>query len=481
MKKILLMLILANTSLQAIADTDWETAVATSNEKSLPLVQLNVDVSKLTKEEYIPGQITIYDPEKRVDGLLCDTFDCKLRYRGASSLKYEKKSFAVKLLDTEGDDLDANFFNIRKENDWILDAMAVDRIRMRNRVCFDLWNEISKTPYPTDFDNRNGTKGEYVEVYLNGAYHGLYCMSDKIDRKLLGLKKVKENTDSNVIIRGVLYKGEAWSAATQFGGYDKQENMDSETWNGWELQYPDDYPCEEAWSPLQQLIDCCSGNVSLFANEYKNRFYPDNLRDYMLFLMSLNIIDNNMKNTHISCPNIQEYQVFLITPWDLDCSLGGLYDGSHYEAYTTMSNLTNNRIYDHLYTGDVDGFLDDMKRRWTELSVSTLSMEHVYGKMDAYASKMKESGAWQREYEKWNNNPVPLNLDEELQYVKDWYAQNLKTLDEILGSDTSIQEMPASTDPKNVDTYTLDGIKRRTNRNSNCYIIGNRKVFRKLF
>ena len=161
MKKTILLFIIFSFSLvtSALAKSQWETAISEYNEYSLPLVNVEVDVSRLSKENYIPGHITIVDAEMRTEGRLMASFDCKLRYRGASSLKYEKKSFAIKLLDSDGEDLDANVFGIRKENDWILDAMAIDRIRMRNRVCFDIWNEISKTPYKTDFDNRNGTLG----------------------------------------------------------------------------------------------------------------------------------------------------------------------------------------------------------------------------------------------------------------------------------------------------------------------------------
>jgi hypothetical protein len=106
--------------------------------------------------------------------------------------------------------LNADIFGIRKENSWILDAMAIDRTRMRNRVCFDVWNSMSRTSYDTKYDNRNGTNGVFVEVFINGEYNGLYCLSDKIDRKLLGLKKTKLDDEGEVSIRGLLYKGIKW-------------------------------------------------------------------------------------------------------------------------------------------------------------------------------------------------------------------------------------------------------------------------------
>ena len=482
MKKTILLFIIFSFSLvtSALAKSQWETAISEYNEYSLPLVNVEVDVSGLKKESYIPGHITIVDAEMRTEGRLMASFDCKLRYRGASSLKYEKKSFAIKLLDSDGEDLDANVFGIRKENDWILDAMAIDRIRMRNRVCFDIWNEISKTPYKTDFDNRNGTLGYFVEVYLNGEYHGLYCMTDKIDRKLLGLKKAKEQSDGSVYVRGVLYKGESWTDATGMSGYDTSESFDEESWNGWELQYPDDYPCYDAWKPLMNLIDFCNTRNAFFKLHYRQHFYYDNLVDYALFIMGLNIIDNNVKNTHFSCPDINVNETFLITPWDLDCSLGGLYEGSHYEEYTKISELTSNYIYYQLYVYNVDNFRGSMKERWQELLSGIMSPDNFNARLDAYAKRFKESGAWQRECDKWNNNPVPLDLDEELEYVKKWYVNNIAALNKVLG--VIADDIPyvfQDSDSYNMRMYNIDGKRIMSNPfGRRIYIENGRKIIR---
>lgn len=473
------MISLISLVFSVMAKTQWETAIAEYNEYSLPLVNVETNTSLLSKEKYTPGHIIICDHEMRTEGKLFTSFDCKIRYRGASSLKYDKKSFAIKLLDSDGEDLDANIFGIREENDWILDAMAIDRIRMRNRVCFDIWNEISRTPYPTDFDNRNGTLGYFVEVYLNGEYHGLYCMTDKIDRKLLGLKKAKELSDGSPYVRGVLYKGEAWTDATSMRGYDTSESFDEETWNGWELQYPDDYPCFDAWKPLMNLIDFCNTRNAFFKLHYRQHLYYDNLVDYAIFIMAHNIIDNNVKNTHFSCPDINVGETFLITPWDLDCSLGGLYEGSHFEEYTKISDLTSNYLFYQLYTFNVDNFRGSMKERWQELSSGIMSADDFNRRLEAYAKRFRESGAWQREYDKWNNNPVPLELDEELEYVKQWYAENMAALNKILGISSSVPSMVLQNTSGDGKVYSLDG--KRTvsfHAGKRVYIENGRKVIR---
>ena len=290
MKKTILLFIIFSFSLvtSALAKSQWETAISEYNEYSLPLVNVEVDVSRLSKENYIPGHITIVDAEMRTEGRLMASFDCKLRYRGASSLKYEKKSFAI------------------------------------------------------------------------------------------------------------------------------------------------------------------------------------------------NIIDNNVKNTHFSCPDINVNETYLITPWDLDCSLGGLYEGSHYEEYTKISELTSNYIYYQLYVYNVDNFLESMKERWQELSLGIMSPNSFNSRLDAYAKRFKESGAWQREYDKWNNNPVPLDLDEELEYVKKWYVNNIAALNKVLG--VIADDIPyvfQDTDSYNIRMYNIDGKRIMSNPTGRrIYIENGRKIIR---
>lgn len=333
--------------------------------------------------------------------------------------------------------------------------MATDRIRMRNRVLFDIWNEMDKTPYSTDFANRNGTKGQYVELFINEQYHGLYCMTDKIDRKLLNLKKAKVASDQSVTVRGLLYKGDSWTDATLLTGYNDSTPMDSDVWEGWELQYPDDYPSDKTWVPLTQLIDFCisdGDNLNAHAEDF---FYMDNVVNYCILLVAHNIIDNSFKNTFLSTPNIENGHRYLFTPWDLDCSLGNLYDGTHNDVYTDMDAFFKWGFFHNLWKHDVAHFNSLLLQRWNELAATILSADSLNRRLDRYAALFEESGAWQREKAKWNNNPVPLNLQEELQYVKDWYAENLSALHHAINQLTGISSPQA--EEKEPALYLLNG------------------------
>lgn len=459
--------------------SDFTRIMNEADENSLPLVNLTTDIDAVTKEEEITGTIEIFDLKARTNGLEYFKTGCRVKYRGATSLAYDKKSFAIKPTDENGKKVDVNIFGIREDDSWILDAMAIDRIRMRNRLCFDIWNELSKTPYDTDYGNRNGTLGVFVELFINGDYHGLYCMTDKINRKLLGLKKADEADNGDVTIKGVLYKGDSWTDATQLYGYDKSASVDEETWNGWELQHPDDYPCAESWQPLMDFIDFFQTSNSYFVQNYINHLYADNITDYALLRFATNYRDSNLKNTFLSTVNINKGVCFLITPWDMDTSFGGEWNGDRFDHAADVTGTLQTKLFNVLYANNADGFADDLKEQWGQSIKTTFSTTSIYKRLDDYAEAFTKSGAWQREYDKWNGNPVPLteDINEELAYVKDWYARNLQSVSEALGVETGITTVKADSGNRQEKRYTLDGILLPENVTYKGIIISNGKKY----
>ena len=452
------------------------------SENSLPLVNMIVDIENVPTSSYVPGEIEIADFMRRTDANTdVVRYHCQYRIRGGHTTLYEKKSFAVKLTDEFGKDLDANIFGIREENSWILDAMTIDRIRMRNRVCFDVWNDMSRTPYQTNYDNRNGTMGQFCEVYINGDYHGLYCMTDKIDRKLLGLKKAKVDDGGDVTVKGLLYKGIIWGSGIQLLSYEEAD-VDTDTWNAWELQYPDDYPSIDTWQPLMDLINFCSDETSdeAFRQGWEEWFWKDNLADYVVLTLAMNVGDNGYKNTFLSTVNIQEGHQYLITPWDMDMSLGGNYNGGYYSKLADINRYDGVAPFNRLTVQNIDGFKNLQKSKWTEYSETLFSCESISRRLDDYGKLLTVSGAWDREYAKWNGNPVPLKKDiaDELKYVKDWYAKNHESLCHqfIVKIPTGISNVVSDAAHRG-EIYTLDG--RRIEGcalNKGIYILNGKKI-----
>lgn len=421
----------------AVGTETYEQLKSQLNDKSLPLVNITVDMSSVSKPNYTNATIEIADPLARTDGNVVTTFNCKVKYRGATSMRYEKKSFAVKLLDKDGNSLDAPVLGIREDDSWILGAMAIDRVRMRDRLNFDIWNEFSKTPYDTDYAGCNGTKGYFVELFINGKYHGLYCLTDKVNRKLLGVKKAKTDASGNATINGVMYKCAEWCDAAYFKGYNEQ-SMNGESWNSWELDYPDDYPCETAYMPIKNFIDFCTNTSDEdFKNGLDENLYMQNMTDYHVFYLAMGLRDNTMKNAFMSIVNINKGKRMMITPWDLDTSMGGEWEGSYHNYVADNDMIMKVKPFERLWNGNINNYRTAVADRWRQLHKTLLSEEAFNARVDAYVKAFVESGAWNREYYRWNGSPVFLkkDLNEEADYIKTWYKNNCENLENVLFKD----------------------------------------------
>lgn len=459
----LLFFLLSLVALSAVAQEDtFESVKAQLGPQSLPLINLTVDMNQVSKPTYTNAVMEMVDPLRRTDPeRATTTFSCMVKYRGGTSLAYDKKSFTVKLTDGQGESLDAKLFGIRKDDSWILNAMAFDCLRMRDRVNFDVWNAMSSVPYDTDYGRRNGTEGLFVELFINGCYQGLYCFSDKVNRKLLGIKKPQSDGAGNVTIRGVMYKGYLWSSATYLKGY-KDDSMYEAAWNGWKLDCPNEHPCPEAYTPLKDFIDYCIRTSDKALEEGIDEwFYWQNFVDYHVLLLAEGLIDNQMKNTFLSIVNTQKGHRLMVTPWDMDRSLGR--KGEETIELAKQENVLSVGLYYRLWKRDIRHYRAAVANRWRELYATVLSEESFNARLDAYAEAFTASGAWQREWRKWNGNPVVLHQDigEEVAYVKDWYRRNClhltNDLFEGIASGVGEVDGPSADDAETV--YDLMGQK----------------------
>ncbi len=429
--RLLHIIVLCIAPLCGLANT-FSDMVTSMTPQSLPLVNLEIYADSVSYLYFVPGKITIADNSSG-DSIAITSYNCVIRKRGKTALFLPKISFSVKLVDEEGEKLDANLLGLRNDNTWILDAMGIDKLRMRNRVCFDIWNEFSHTMWETKFNNRNGTVGTMVEVFVDGVHNGIYCLSDKINRQLLNLRKVKEDIDS-VTIKGLLYKGKNSGLTNNLLDYEV-DRTDTVLWNTFELQYPEEYPSTQAWQPLIDLIDFNGKTADeYFKAHYSEYYYIDNLVDYWILIAAFGLIDMPYKNTFLSTPDINFGHRFMITPWDLDACMGRNPNGVQTHYYPMTSRLNAFAPFNRLITHDIDGIKNRIARRWFQLIEAELSPENVESHIDAIQQRYVESGAWQREYDLWKDEEEDerIIVDEDIylekEFVMTWYRTNINRL-----------------------------------------------------
>ncbi len=234
---------LEGTHTVALTDTAGRVTQADVCFTLLPLVSLDSvpDVVDRTKRACHFSLVAAPGTGNLPDGQVFD-HTATIKIRGASSAVYPKKSYGIEICDSEGEEVDAALLGYRDDGDWILEAMYADRAKMRKQLCFDIWLAHAGQPVD-DAKYPNGIRGQLVEVLQNGRWRGVYILSEKVDRKQLGLKKIDEEDDGTLTVRGISYKGEAWDNGTAISlrGYDDAARTDTIYWQGWEQDYPDEY------------------------------------------------------------------------------------------------------------------------------------------------------------------------------------------------------------------------------------------------
>lgn len=498
-----------------IAQGENELAYASLYFSSMPIVQMFYTGSGINGYSYKMGKLLVNDPASNKQP---DTVYANYKYRGATAQSYAKKSYAIKLLEEKivGEyssyvSVDKSFLGMREDNNWILDAMAIDPARMRNRVATDLWNDFSAKPYYFSKEPKavNGTRGKFVELFINNVYKGIYCMTEKVDRKQLKLKKFDEGATfiTPDTIKGVLYKSTGWSYSVLFGNTPDQPGAqpslsrlsyfsnDEETWDNWEVKYPDaadgaaqgwdtvsikyDWNGKDTiltgyrpksftdWKPLRDAVALAISPDSLFAAQVDDRFDLPVLRDYYLYIELLLATDNHGKNMFFSVYDQTQSPKMTVTPWDLDGTFGRRWNGNttwtlssggffgdegggtyganpdqDFISFLKTNEHAEHYLFQRLKRSNVKGFDDQLKSRYAELRQDYFKPENLIDRFVQYRDDFVASGASDREVKAWSSMTSGLNFTTEIAYLTSWINARIAYLDGQYGyKDTEVGMM----------------------------------------
>lgn len=354
-----------------------------------------------------------------------------IEYKGGWTQSLAKKSLRIEFWEDEtGDEtLDFSLLEMRSDDDWNMEAMFNEPLRLRSKTNFDLW-KLFHTMYYIDEepDAVNGVTMEYSEIFINGEYRGVYAISERVDRKQLKLKK------HNGSIRGELYKGDQWGNGavtfTWVGPYDNNSDM----WDGFEYEHPEE---EIDWSNLYNLVDFVkNGSDTDFYTQYQEKFHLDNIVDYFIFLNVLRATDNTGKNLFLAKYNTEEPYYYV--PWDLDGTFGTIWDGSMQNITT---GLLTNGLYDRLWLDcDENGFRTRLKDRWNSVKQTIFNHDFLMGMFEENHSYLQQNGVYEREEIAWHTDLWPnySTSTDYLNYMSTWITNRLAHLDARFNEDCTM-------------------------------------------
>ena len=378
----------------------------------LPLITIVTD-GPIVNSPAVHGTITVADADGNVI-----TMHAGFKIRGTSSQQYDKKSYRVELWADETGTVmaDTTFLGLRSDDDWNLEAMWVQPLRLRDKVANELWMEMFQLPYAeSEPDALSGIRMKYADVFINDSYVGVYALTERMDRKQLGLKKY------NGELRGLLYKGNGPGAPTFESLPDYDNTLD--TWDNYEWVYPNETDTAINWNHLYSFTNFVmnASNNAFFA-QYAAQFDKANAIDYYLFVNSLMAMDNMGRNLFLA--RYKKSGAYFYLPWDLDAIWGLDTDGNL--TYNT-AGLMSNGFFDRL-TNDCSeaGFVASARTRYNALRNTILNTSHIMEMVQNQYDELVEMRAYERESEAWPGFSVDEN---QLSYIRSWLDDRFNYLD----------------------------------------------------
>jgi spore coat protein H len=391
----------------------------------LPLLKLYTQ-EPLSDTLRVTANFTLYTPQG--DSL---SAIAGIKIRGGFSKQYPKKSYSIEFWHSAEETMEKNtsLLNMREDGDWILLSMYNEPLRTRNYLGHLLWSKIYRL---TDYQKKNKAKLhidlQYVELYINDFYQGLYLLGEKIDRKQLGLEKVK------TIVRGQLYKTVEWEYTTfeHLGPYSNE----SARWGGFEQKYPK--PLSKVdWLPFYTFTEwAISAEEDAFWARLHEFVNASNAIDYFLLINLLRATDNTGKNIYYA--RWDRNLPYFMIPWDLDGILGRKYDGTM-ENYT--DDILSNGLFDKLFFKETSTHLRiELVKRWMYLRNAIFGYAYVTQLIDNNHARLIESGAFQREKLRWKGTVHEFTL--ERNKIVTWLKKRIEALDSFFFSleDGKIEE-----------------------------------------
>ncbi len=382
-------------------------------------------IIKITSEETIlddpkvPSQFSFADHNSSKTGV------AGIELRGNISLKFPKKSYDLEFWENpeEETSVDMKFGSLRNDDDWILDGLYNEPLRLRSYFCNTLWLSIHNPQYiDQDRDAKSGIDLMFTEVFLNSKYIGIHALTEQVDRKLLQLKKFKKGK-----VRGELFKAGSHNGAPAYMSVPKYNNIFPH-WAGYEIEYPFvNYKAQ--WKNIHKFTKfVIKSKDSIFKKKVGAKFDLDNAIDYFLFVNLVRATDNLGKNFYVA--RYDKKTPYFNVPWDLDGVLGTIQDG---KRISTTNDILSNGLFDRLLKVNPDHYRQRLKDRWFSLREQQFSNTSLFENLKLAYDFFENNKVYEREALIW---PSDTALSNHFEYIKTWL------IDRLLYLDTYIRELP---------------------------------------
>jgi len=402
----------------------------------LPIVMINTQGQQIVDDPRINCRMSIIhngdgnwncvnDQPNAYDGGI------SIEYRGSTSQGFPKKPYGFSTIDQSGADSNVSLLGFPEEHDWIFLAPYTDKTFMRDVLVYDFARAL----------NWYASRAQFVELFVNGTYMGVYALLEKIKRddNRVDIKKLTPEMNSgDELTGGYIYKIDKTTGNSGPGF--NTALMDVEI----QYQKPDwDEITNNQKAYLQNY--CNAFESALFSSNFTDpntgyRKYANvySFVDFFLLNELSNNIDGYRLSTFIHKDRDSRCGRFTMGPlWDYNLSLGNadyceglpVNKWQYSEGCGSQSSWWVTKMLQDPY------FANLTKCRWTELRAGVLSTPNLMAHIDEYAdylraASVRDSVRWQTigNYI-WPNAWVANSWQGEIDNMKQWLQMRLEWLD----------------------------------------------------
>jgi hypothetical protein len=414
---------------------------------NLPLLIINTNGQTIPDEPKITASLKVVDNGPgQLNGILDDATDyvgnIGIETRGQSSQMFPKKSFSVELWTNTLADTSVSLLGMPADEDWILYAPYSDKSMLRNAITYQLGSKMGAWQ----------PRFKWCEVYMNGTYHGVYMLVEKI-------KRGAERVDINKL------KPDEISGDDLTGGYivkvDKIDGLGSNEYfySHPSIMYPNSrnyaftyvYPKYNEIVPQQKLY--IQNYLATLENTLNGTSFQDTINGFRKFLDINSFVDFQIINELANNVDGYRYSTFFYKKrdsdggklfagplWDFDLSYGNVdYSPSNLATDEWLYDKYGPYVYNPMHwwarlMQDAD-YRKVFIQRWKTLRSSSFSTYSINTDLDQHSNYLGEAIA--RNFERWPilgqyvwpNYFVGTTYQQEIDYLKSWLLSRCKWMD----------------------------------------------------
>ncbi len=395
----------------------------------MPIVELNGDISRVSKTNTVKVPFTYTDEEQ--------AFECiaEVKVQGASSASYPKKNYNIKLYNEDDSKHKVKLVQgWGKQFKYCMKANYVDFSQARNVVSGKIYGDIIKARDVEDelskLKNGGAIDGYPIIVFNNGKYLGLYTMNIPKDKWMFEFKDTDEKDKAIVM-------AETWNDTVAFR---------APIGSGFELEFASNEESEidnnTSWvfESLNELIKFTMNNDGEdFKNGISQYADVDKCIDSMLYTFVMCADDNISKN--ILWVTF-DGKVWFSSVYDMDGTWGMRWNGKieFNENTHLISNLAdgssgaperNHNNYNLLWEKIYINFYDRVVERYQELRKTALSIENITAQFGDFFAKIPDV-VYEAERAKWTGVPSNSESIDHFTQIIDFATKRLAKMDTIL-------------------------------------------------